>query len=145
VGIARYKGTGAWCAVVADIAAEVRVDVRSLTVVADVGRVASRDGVLNQLEGGALQAMSWTILERSTVRDGHVVASGWSDYPILRFPDVPRVVADVIDRPDEPYLGAGEAAAGPTGAAICNALAHALGVRVTELPLTPEVIMRAVG
>lgn len=145
VGIARYKGTGAWCAVVADIAAEVRVDVRSLTVVADVGRVASRDGVLNQLEGGALQAMSWTILERSTVRDGHVVASGWCDYPILRFPDVPRVVADVIDRPDEPYLGAGEAAAGPTGAAICNALAHALGVRVTELPLTPEAIMRAVG
>jgi CO/xanthine dehydrogenase Mo-binding subunit len=145
IGVARYKGTGAWCAVVADIAAEVRVDVRSLAVVADVGRVASRDGVLNQLEGGALQAMSWTLLEQAPIRDGRVTATAWSDYPILRFPEVPRVISDVIDRPDEAYLGAGEAAAGPTGAAICNALASAIGVRVTELPLTPEAIIRALS
>lgn len=145
VGVARYKGTGGWCAVVADVEAQTRVDVRSVTVVADVGRVASRDGVLNQLEGGAIQAMSWTVVERLPVQDGEVLAKTWGDYPILRFPDVPRVMADVIDRPDEPFLGAGEVAAGPTGAAICNALARALGIRVTQLPLTPESIMRAIG
>ncbi len=143
IGLARYKGTGAWCAVVADVECIDRVRVHQLVVVADVGEVVSRDGVLHQLEGGALQSLSWTLHECAPISDGRVAAAGWPDYPIARFSDVPAVIADVIDRPGEPFLGAGEAAAGPTGAALTNAVTAALGVRLTDLPLTPESIIRA--
>ena len=144
IGLARYKGTGAWCAVVADVECIDRVQVNQLIVVADVGEVVSRDGVLHQLEGGAIQSLSWTLHESAPITRGAVNANGWADYPMARFTDVPSVVADVIDRPGEPFLGAGEAAAGPTGAAISNAVTAALGVRITELPLTPKAIMRAI-
>lgn len=143
IGLARYKGTGAWCAVVADVECIDRVRVTQLIVVADVGEVVSRDGVLHQLEGGALQSLSWTLHESAPITGGAVNANGWTEYPIARFTEVPPVIADVIDRPGDPFLGAGEAAAGPTGAAIANAVTAALGVRIAELPLTPTAIMRA--
>ena len=72
----------------------------------------------------------------------HGVASlGWEDYPILKFSEVPQVEVHLMDRPDLPAVGAWEAAQGPTAAAIANAVAHALGVRVRNLPLTPERIV----
>jgi CO/xanthine dehydrogenase Mo-binding subunit len=117
--------------------------VTHLVVVADVGEIAHRDGVLHQLEGGAVQSLSWTLHERAPVRNNRIAALGWSDYPIARFTDVPRVTADVVDRSGESYLGAGEAAAGPTAAALCNAVTAALGLRIPDLPLTPETIVRA--
>jgi CO/xanthine dehydrogenase Mo-binding subunit len=129
--------------VVADVECIDRVRVTQLIVVADVGEVVSRDGVLHQLEGGAIQSLSWTLQESAPILQGVVDAQGWADYPIARFTEVPPVIADVIDRPGEPFLGAGEAAAGPTGAAIANAVTAALGVRIAELPLTPTAIMRA--
>ena len=138
IGLARYKGTGAWCAVVADVECIDRVRVTQLIVVADVGEVVSRDGVLHQLEGGALQSLSWTLHESAPITGGAVNANGWAEYPIARFTEVPPVIADVIDRPGEPFLGAGEAAAGPTGAAIANAVFDATGVRIRRYPLLPS-------
>jgi CO/xanthine dehydrogenase Mo-binding subunit len=129
--------------VVADVECIDRVQVNQLFVVADVGEVVSRDGVLHQLEGGAIQSLSWTLQESAPIALGAVSANGWADYPMARFTDVPSVKTEVIDRPGEPFLGAGEAAAGPTGAAIVNAVTSALGVRLTELPLTPAAITRA--
>jgi len=143
IGVARYKGTGAWCAVVADVECIDRVQVDQLIVVADVGEVVSRDGVLHQLEGGAIQSLSWTLHESAPIARRAVNATGWAEYPMARFTDIPSVIAEVIDQPGEPFLGAGEAAAGPTGAAIANAVTAALGVRLTELPLTPAAITRA--
>ena len=108
-----------------------------LAVAADVGLVVNPDGVANQLEGGAIQATSWTLKE-----EGRVGAVSWEDYPILRFSEVPAVEVDIV-KSDTPSLGAGEAAQGPTAAAIANALHDALGVRVRDLPLTPERIVKA--
>jgi CO/xanthine dehydrogenase Mo-binding subunit len=72
-----------------------------------------------------------------------VLTRSWEDYPILRFDEIPEIEVEIIDRPGEPSLGTGECAAGPTAAAIGNALFHALGVRVRDLPLTPERIAAA--
>ncbi|HKE69168.1 MAG TPA: molybdopterin cofactor-binding domain-containing protein, partial [Nocardioidaceae bacterium] len=144
IAYARYKNRSAYCAVVAEVEAVDRVVVRRLTVAADVGRVVSLDGVRNQLEGGAIQATSWTILERVQLGPDGVESGDWESYPILRFADVPRVDAHVIDRPDKPSLGAGEATQGPVAAAIGNALADAIGVRVRDLPLTPERVAAAI-
>ena len=143
IGLARYKGSGAWCACVADVECIDRVRVNRLVVVADVGEVVSADGVRHQLEGGAIQSLSWALHERAPIGPSGVDAVGWADYPIARFSDVPPIVTDVIDRPGEPFLGAGEAAAGPVAAAIANAVSDALGVRMSSLPLTAESIARA--
>ncbi|HYJ69378.1 MAG TPA: molybdopterin cofactor-binding domain-containing protein [Nocardioidaceae bacterium] len=144
IAYARYKNRGGYCAVVAEVEAVDRLAVRRLTVAVDVGRVVSLDGVRNQLEGGAIQATSWTVKEQVRLGSDGVENGDWESYPILRFADVPRVEVHVIDRPDAPSLGAGEAAQGPVAAAIGNALADAIGVRVRDLPLTPDRIAAAI-
>jgi len=72
-----------------------------------------------------------------------VTSTDWETYPILRFPDAPTVHIELIDRPDHPALGAGEATQAPTSAAIANALRNALGVPVRDLPFTPKTIAAA--
>ena len=144
LAVARYKGRGAYCAVVAEVEAETAVRVRRLTVAADVGRAVNPDGVRMQFEGGALQAMSWTLKERVRFDRRRITSEDWESYPVLRFSEVPDLEVHVLDRPDEPSLGAGEAAQGPTAAALANAVADAVGVRVRDLPLTTEAVLAAI-
>ncbi|MHB8795856.1 MAG: xanthine dehydrogenase family protein molybdopterin-binding subunit [Candidatus Nanopelagicales bacterium] len=143
LGFARYKGTGAWCAVVVDIEAQERIRLERMWIAVDVGRAVNPDGIVNQIEGGAVQAASWTLLEQVRFAEGRVISDTWEEYPILRFSDVPPIEVAVMDRPDQPWLGAGEASMGPTAAAIGNALADATGIRARRLPLTPEAIVAA--
>ena len=142
IGFARYKNTGAWCAVVAEVVVEERVRVRRLDIAVDVGLAVSPDGVRQQIEGGALQAMSWTLLEAADFDRTRMLDANWDVYPILRFPDVPSVDVHLMPG-DGPSVGAGEASLGPTAAAIANAVHDALGVRVRDLPLRPERIAQA--
>ena len=144
IGFARYKDRGAWCAVVAEVTVDHDVHVRRLTAAVDVGLAVSPDGVRNQIEGGATQATSWTVKERVRFDRRRITSDDWESYPILRFSEAPRVDVHVIDRPDQPSLGAGEAAQGPTAAALANAVHAALGVRVRDLPLTAEAVVRAI-
>jgi len=145
IGFARYKGTGAYCAVVAEIEAEEAIRVRRLVIAVDVGLAINPDGVANQVEGGAVQSASWTLMEQARFDRDRVTSDGWERYPILRCAAAPQVEVHLVSRPDCAACGAGEAAQGPTAAAIANALAHALGVRVRDLPLTPERIRAAIG
>jgi CO/xanthine dehydrogenase Mo-binding subunit len=137
IAFARYKGTGAWCAVVAEVHAGAELRVRRLTIAVDVGQPVNPDGVVAQIEGGAIQATSWALKESAAPAHG-----SWADYPILRISEVPAVDVQILPSA-EPSLGAGEASLGPTAAAIANALFDALGVRVRDLPLTAERIVAA--
>jgi CO/xanthine dehydrogenase Mo-binding subunit len=142
IGYARYKNTGAYCAVVADVHVTSRVTVTRLTLAVDVGLAVNPDGVRNQMEGGAVQALSWTTREQVRFDAHDVTSRTWEDYPIARFPDVPPIDTVLVHRPDQPSLGAGEASLGPTAAAIGNAVRAALGVRIGDLPLTADNLMR---
>jgi nicotinate dehydrogenase subunit B len=113
------------------------VKVRRVCIAHDCGRIVNPDGVLNQIEGGVLQAVSRTLLEQVQWDTRQVRSVDWGSYPILRAPDVPRVDVDLIDRPDEPSLGAGEAAGTLIPAALANAVYDATGVRLRTVPLTP--------
>jgi CO/xanthine dehydrogenase Mo-binding subunit len=129
--------------VVAEVGAEAQLRVLRLTIVADVGRPVHRQGVLQQLEGGAVQAVSWTLQESvSADAQGAVAPGEWTDYPILGFGNVPDIDVHLVET-SEPPLGAGEAACGPVAAAIGNALFDAMGVRVRDLPLTAQRIVGA--
>ncbi len=145
IGFAKYKNLGAYCAVVAEIEAEREIRVRRLVVAVDVGLVINPDGVVNQIEGGAIQASSWTLKEAVRFDRTRVTSNTWEEYPILKFSEVPAVEVEILSRPDLPSVGAGEAAQGPTAAAIANAVFDALGVRVRDLPITPERIVAASG
>jgi CO/xanthine dehydrogenase Mo-binding subunit len=142
VGVAQYK-RGGWCAVVAEVEAVADVRLRRLTLAVEVGAVVHEDGVRNQVEGGAVQAASWTLKERVRFDRCRITSIDWESYPILRFSEVPAVDVTVLDRPDLPSVGAGEVAQGPTAAAIGNALAAAVGVRVRDLPLTGDAVVAA--
>jgi len=76
-------------------------------------------------------------------RDG-IQVSSWSEYPILRFSDVPNVHVEIINREDEKSLGVGEGSQGPGCAAIANAVANALGQRIFDLPLSPDRVKAAI-
>jgi nicotinate dehydrogenase subunit B len=144
LAVSRYKNTGAWCAVVArvDAGREVRVD--RLWIAVDVGQAVNPDGVRNQVEGGALQTVSWVLKEAVRFDRTRIESTSWEHYPILRFSEVPQVEIALIDRPQEKSVGAGEATQGPVAGAIANALADALGVRVRQMPLSAERVAQAV-
>jgi nicotinate dehydrogenase subunit B len=144
IGYARYKGRGAYCAVVAEVQAETEIRVRRLTIAVDVGQVVNPDGVRNQIEGGAVQSASWTLTERVRFDRRRVTSDTWETYPILRFTQTPSVDVVIVETDGDKSVGAGEAAQGPAAAAIGNAVASAIGVRVRDLPLTPEAVVAAI-
>jgi CO/xanthine dehydrogenase Mo-binding subunit len=143
IGFARYKNTGAYCAVVAEIEGAEDIRVRRLTIAVDVGEAINPDGVINQIEGGAIQATSWVLKEQVRFDRERITSNTWSSYPILRFSEVPEVQVEVITRPELDPVGAGEAAHGPTTAAIANAVFDCLGVRVRNLPITRDSLIAA--
>jgi len=143
VGFARYKNTGAYCAAVAEIEGADDIRVRRLTLAVDVGEAINPDGVINQIEGGAIQATSWVLKERVRFDRTHITSTSWTDYPILTFSKVPAVDVEIIQRPEIEPVGAGEAAHGPVTAAIANAVHDCLGVRVRDLPITRDRIIAA--
>lgn len=147
IGLARYKNAAGYAAVVArvrvdDATAEILIE--DAVIAADVGEIVDPGGVANQLEGGFLQSASWTLMEQVTFDATEITSVDWDTYPVLRFAGVPPVRTVLLDRPGEPYLGAGEAAQGPAAAAIANAVRDAIGVAPHDLPLTPERIRDAV-
>jgi CO/xanthine dehydrogenase Mo-binding subunit len=149
IAYARYKSKGAYCAVVAEVEVTHQVNVRRLWVVADIGEVIHADGAISQLEGGAIQSTSWALKEQAHWDANHITSTHWDAYPILRFSEVPKVHVHLMPSNSQnthslnPPLGAGEATQGPTTAAIANAVFHAVGVRVRQLPLTPDNLAKA--
>jgi CO/xanthine dehydrogenase Mo-binding subunit len=143
IGFARYKNTGAYCAVVAEVEGAEDIRVKRLIIAVDVGEAINPDGVINQIEGGAIQATSWVLKEQVRFDRERITSSTWSSYPILRFSEVPDVQIELIARPELDPVGAGEAAHGPTTAAIANAVFDCLGVRVRNLPITRDSLIAA--
>ncbi|WP_258769589.1 molybdopterin cofactor-binding domain-containing protein [Bradyrhizobium arachidis] len=143
VGFARYKNTGAYCAAIAEIEGTDDIRVRRLILAVDVGEAINPDGVINQIEGGAIQATSWVLKERVRFDRTRIMSTSWTDYPILTFSEVPMVDVEIIQRPEIEPVGAGEAAHGPVTAAIANAVFDGLGVRVRDLPITRDRLIAA--
>lgn len=143
LGVARYKSKGAWCAALAEVSVAEDVRVERLTLAVDVGDVVDPDGVANQIEGGAVQAASWLLKEAVRFDHARILTTDWDSYPILRFSEVPAVDVHILNRPDEPSLGAGECAHGPVAGAVANAVARALGVRVRSLPIDRDALIAA--
>ena len=143
LAFSRYKNRAAYLALVVEIEVDEEVRFRRAWCAVDAGLVVNPDGVVNQIEGGIVQAASWTLKEQVRFAEGRVATDRWETYPILRFSEVPEIEVRIVGSPDREPLGVGEAAQGPTAAALGNAVAHAMGIRIRDLPLTRERIMAA--
>ena len=144
VAFARYKNMAAYAAVVAEVEVEESVRLVRVWCAADAGLVINPDGAINQLEGGIIHGASWALKEGVRLDNSGISSRDWESYPVLRFSEVPEVTVELVDpMADRPCLGVGEASGGPTVAAIGNAVAHALGARLRDLPLTRERVMAA--
>jgi CO/xanthine dehydrogenase Mo-binding subunit len=141
----RYINRKAYAAVIVDLDVDdsAMVHVRSITLAADAGQIVDHDGLRLQLEGGALQSLSFTLYEQVTYDGGGITSRDFDSYPILRFDEAPDVDTILIDRPGEPYLGPSECTVPPTAAAIANAIFDATGVRARRTPFTPDAIRAA--
>ena len=146
---ARYKNLGAYAAVAMEVDVDResgRIDVVRIVAAVDSGDVVNPDGIRNQIEGGIVQSLSWSLYESVAFDTTRITSRDWSSYPIMRFASVPQSIdVHIIDRPGAPFLGTGEAAQGPAAAALANALASAAGVRIRELPLTSKRVKAAIG
>ncbi|MEO8652432.1 MAG: molybdopterin cofactor-binding domain-containing protein [Hyphomicrobiaceae bacterium] len=145
IGFCQYKNRSAYCAVVARVVCDERVRLTHAWAAVDAGEAINPDGIINQIEGGIIQSASWTLKERVALDGDAIATRDWESYPILRFTEVPEIEVSVIARPEAPPLGVGEAATGPTAAAIGNAVRAALGVRVRTLPINRDAIVAAMG
>jgi nicotinate dehydrogenase subunit B len=144
-GFARYKNKAAYMAIVVllDLAHDVKVE--QVWAAVDAGEVVHPDGVRNQVEGGILQALSWTLKEEVLFDVDGCQSTDWERYPLLRFDEVPPIHLDLLSPDTDVPLGVGEVAAGPTAAAVANALARGLGVRLTRMPFTRDRIIAALA
>ena len=142
IAFARYKNRAAYSAVVVELSVDEAITLHHVWCATDAGLVINPDGVINQLEGGIIQAASWVLKEQVRFDNG-VASFDWETYPVLKFSEVPEIDIELINTKSEVPLGAGEATGGPTAAAIGNAVSHALGARIREMPLTRERIMAA--
>jgi nicotinate dehydrogenase subunit B len=136
----RYKNEASYIAIAARVIADNSGKTKILKMwgVIDSGEVINPDGLKNQTEGGMLQSASWMLKEAVRFNETQVISLDWYGYPILQFEEVPEVEIVIIDRPDQPPLGAGEAAQGPASAAIANAIYKAGGKRTRDLPVRSQ-------
>ena len=148
IGFARYKNLASYVAVVAEVEVDRGsgiVRVPRVTAAVDAGLIINPDGLANQIEGGIVQSVSWTLKEEVRFDRSGIRSRDWASYPILTMPDAPSVEVDRIHRPNERSLGTGEASQGPAAAAVVNAFANATGKRIRDLPLDAARVKAALG
>lgn len=145
LAFSRYKNIAAYCAVgiEVEVTDEAEVKLHRAWIATDAGEVVDPDGLTAQLEGGLIQAASWTLHEKVTYDGGGITSRDWETYPIIRFDNIPEVETIMMARPGVPFLGAGEAVAGPTGGAIANAIYAATGIRLRRMPFDPDALRTA--
>lgn len=144
----RYRGNENYVAMAMDVAVDPgsgKVAVERVVCAHDCGLVVNPDALKNQIEGSIIQSLSKMLLEEVKFDRSRVTSVDWASYPVIRFPDVPRIEVLLIDRPEQPLMGAGEASLSPVGGALANAIFDATGVRLRTVPFTPARLKAALA
>jgi len=148
VAFARYENDQALVACIAELQVDMNsgaVRVQRIIVAHDCGLIINPDGVKNQIEGNVIQSLSRTLKEEVKFNEMHITSRDWETYPILTFSEVPEIEIVLINRPDQPAVGAGEPSTVTTAAAVANAVFDATGIRLRQIPFTPERFLEASG
>jgi nicotinate dehydrogenase subunit B len=146
VAFARYENDQAIVACMAEVQVEQKtgvVRVRRVVVAHDCGLIINPDGVKNQIEGNVIQSLSRALKEEVRFDELRITSIDWRTYPILKFSEVPEIEIVLINRPDQPAVGAGEPSTVTTAAAVANAIFDTTRVRLRQIPFTPERVRAA--
>jgi len=146
VAFVRYENNAAYVAAVVDLRVDRtsgQVNLNHVWVAHDCGLIVNPDGLRNQIEGNVIQAASRALIEEVRFSADGVTSVDWETYPILRFSGVPEIDITLIDRPDQPILGAGEATTTVIAPAIANAIFAQTGARLRDVPFTPARVKNA--
>jgi CO/xanthine dehydrogenase Mo-binding subunit len=142
LAFAQYKNIQCYTAVIVELTLDQdsgAIQLHRAIIAADAGQIVNPDGLSNQLEGGFFQSASWTLQEQVDFNQQGIISQDWDTYPILRFSGAPEIEVVLLNRPNHPFLGSGEATQGPTPAAIANAVYDAIGQRIRDLPIIPTL------
>jgi CO/xanthine dehydrogenase Mo-binding subunit len=146
LAFARYENEEALVACIARVQvdpASGAVSVKHIVIAHDCGLIINPDGLKNQIEGNVIQSLSRALKEEVLFDEYHIKSVDWESYPILKFSQIPDVDIVLIDRPNEPALGAGEPSTVTTAASVANAIFDAAGIRLRQIPFTPERVKSA--
>ncbi len=141
VAFARYENDQAIVACIAEVQVERAsgiVRVKRIVVAHDCGLIINPDGVRNQIEGNVIQSLSRALKEEVKFDQMRITSIDWETYPILTFSETPEIEIVLINRPDQPAVGAGEPSTVTTAAAVANAVFDATGIRLRQIPFTPD-------
>ncbi|HEX6210698.1 MAG TPA: molybdopterin cofactor-binding domain-containing protein [Methylomirabilota bacterium] len=146
IAYVKYENVRTYCAGVAEVEVNRQTGAIRCTrfyVAHDCGQIINPDGVRAQIEGQIIQTTSRTLKEELKWNRSRVTSVDWASYPILRFPDVPEVHMELINRPGDPPWGVGEPSACLPPPAISNAVFDAVGVRLRSVPFTAPKVTAA--
>jgi nicotinate dehydrogenase subunit B len=146
VSYVKYELTRTYVGAVAEVEVDRamgHVRVTRVYVVHDCGQIINPNGVKAQIEGNVIQTVSRTLKEEVTFDRSMVTSLDWASYPILRFPELPEIEIELIDRPTEKPWGAGEPTAAVIPSAISNAIFDATGARLRSVPFKREKVKAA--
>ncbi|NWF57560.1 MAG: molybdopterin-dependent oxidoreductase [Syntrophaceae bacterium] len=124
-----------------------QVHMKNYVAAHDVGRAINPRATEGQVEGGVAQGIGWALMENMATEKGKIINPNFRDYVLpgpLDLPPIQSILVEPVE-PNGPFgaKGIGEPALNPSPAAVANALYNAIGVRMTELPFTPEKILAA--
>jgi nicotinate dehydrogenase subunit B len=148
IAYVHYKQVENYVAVAMEVAVDRttgRITIRRVTCAHECGLIVNPDGLRNQVEGNIMHTLSRTLHEEVTFDRSKVTSVDWASYPVRRFPEAPPIEVALLDRPDQPPFGAGEAASTPVAAALANAVFDATGVRLRTVPFTIERVKAAIA
>jgi CO/xanthine dehydrogenase Mo-binding subunit len=149
VACVAYEGNNGYAALVAEVSVELatgRIQPIRFVIAIDAGPISNPEGLRSQTEGGVLQGMSRALVEEVTWDDRRITSVDWESYHSLFLDfEMPSVGVTLIDRTGVPATGAGETAITVVPAALCNALFDATGIRLREVPFTPDRLRTALA
>jgi CO/xanthine dehydrogenase Mo-binding subunit len=124
-----------------------QVHLKNYVAAHDVGRAINPQATEGQIEGGVAQGIGWALMENMVTEKGKIINPDFRDYVLpgpLDLPPIQSILVEPVE-PNGPFgaKGIGEPALNPSPAAVANAIYNAIGIRMTELPLTPEKILTA--
>ena len=146
LGVLVYKTGGSYVALMAQVDVDKntgKVKVNRVVVAQDMGLVINPQGATIQAEGCVTMGLGYALTEDIRFTGGEIHTRNFDSYEIPRFSWTPKIEVELLDLPNEPAQGGGEPAIICMGALIANAIYDAVGVRMYQLPMTPERILEA--
>ena len=149
VACVAYEGDNGYAALIADVTVDLatgQLRPTKFTVALDCGPISNPDGLRNQIEGGILQGMSRALVEEVTWNARRVTSVDWETYHSLYLDfEIPAIEVVLMDPGNVPATGAGETAITVVPAAIGNAIFDATGLRLRQVPFSPERVKSAMA